>query len=206
MKRGGWATPPPRCKVARAETCTSVWSWWGRGGSPAPERLPFGNQVLLSSHQGADDPGLGEGRLALLSRKLVTPESGESVETRSSSESCPPPCLPTRAPCPKAAPAPAHSPSHCSRSWRVLQAATEPRSGPWGPSFVGPPGQIRLLGAPYSLPFFPFCCSGGGAGEAAQENRSGQAPVSREAEIPPAGPDNRRRDASSCPSSPGTHE
>lgn len=39
LEAGTWATPHPRHKVARAETCKSAWSWWGRGGSPAPERF-----------------------------------------------------------------------------------------------------------------------------------------------------------------------
>ena len=134
MKRGAWATPPPRCKVARAETCTSVCSWGGGVAAQPGSGSSSGHRVPLSSHQGADDPGLGEGRLALLSWKLVTPESGESVETRSSSGSCPPPCLPKGPPAsPNGPPAsPNRPPARRQRQPQHTRPLTAP--GPGGSS------------------------------------------------------------------------
>ena len=66
LEAGTWATPHPRHKVARAETCRSAWSWWGRGGSPAPERF-LGRTPGTPTPQltpGGRGPRVGEGALS----------------------------------------------------------------------------------------------------------------------------------------------
>lgn len=141
----------------------------------------------LSSHQGAKGPESEEGHLAALSWKLghsplppPTPQSGESLDTTGSNGNCP---LPAGH---KGQHSLAAAPAHSLSKIQVLGGPLNSDAQALDPglSFVGPPSQIRLPESPQ----LPLSTAVEEAGTGRSENRSNQAPVSREAEIPPASP------------------
>lgn len=158
----------------------------GEGWWPSPREVPgqdTRHPPTLSSHQGAEGPESEEGRLAAAVLETGTlpssppQQSRESLDTRGSSGNCP---LPARHKGQHSlAAAPAHS------LFQVLGGplSSDTQALDPGLSFVGPLSQIRLLESPP----LPLSTAVEEAGTGQSENRSIQAPVSREAGIPPAG-------------------
>ena len=126
------------------------------------------------------------------------PQSGEGLDTTGSSGNCP---LPAGH---KGQHSLAAAPAHSMSKIQVLGGplSSDAQALDPGLSFVAPPSQIRLPESPQ----LTLSTAVEEVGTGRSENRSNQAPVSREAKIPPASPGLvMRQDAGSGPSSPQTH-
>lgn len=89
---------------------------------------------------------------------------------------------------PTTGPTPPGQRGPCTLPLSLLQALEalkqqQAGSGPWEPSFVGPPSQQASQEPPLSASPPSFHCSGGG------ERQVPPGTMSTEAEVPPAGPD-----------------
>lgn len=146
------STPPPRRKVASAETCVSIWTRWA---DPRPgTRRP-------SVHTSGQRPGWGEGRLALSWK--CDPRARNSTKGKVGAGPLPP--FPKLASCPEGATTSAYVPL------TQLQVSEGPetcrRDKPrtlGGPPSWDLPIRPGFLGFPHLCPHPPLPPAAGGSG------------------------------------------